>query len=255
MIQHKVSLPAGARIVFIGDTHIGHPGFRPDILDDIVYEIESDPKCYFIGLGDYIEGRPPAHPFYDVRSPLDVGDQYNYFFDKIRPIADRCLGLHIGNHEFGTIQQTTINPVRNFCLDNDIKYLGDVGRTVIELPRGKSYTIVTAHGSGGGTMVGGNINKIVNWSISTFTDVDAVVVGHFHKLAVSTELSGYVGKDGLQKWGETYVILNGACLEAYGNGSEGSYVERKLLRPSVLGYAELKTEEKGKGLTVTLHPY
>lgn len=144
MIQHKVTVPANARIVFLGDTHIGHPGFRDDILDDLIYEIEKDPNCYFIGLGDYIEGRPPAHKFYDPASPMNVGEQYEYFFSKIRPIIDRCLGLHIGNHEFGTIQQTTINPVKNFCADNDIPYLGDLARTLVEVKgKKKHYTIVT----------------------------------------------------------------------------------------------------------------
>lgn len=104
-------------------------------------------------------------------------------------------------------------------------------------------------------MVGGNLNKIINWGMSTFTDVDAIVVGHFHKLAVSTELSGHVDEHGLQRWGETYIILNGAMLEGYKDGSEGSYVERSLMRPNVLGYAELKLKERGKGLTVELHPY
>ena len=255
MIQHTVSLPAKARIVFLGDSHIGHPGFREDILEDLISEIKSDPNCYFIGLGDYIEGRPPGHKFYDPSSPMNVGEQYKYFFDKIRPIKNKCLGLHIGNHEFGTIQQTTINPVRDFCVDNNIVYLGDIGRTIVKLANSnKTFTIVTAHGAGGGMTVGANLNKIINWGMSTFTDVDAIVVGHYHKLATSVELSGYINKEGLQRWGETYVILNGAMLEAYHDGSEGSYVEKNLMRPSVLGYAELKLNPKGK-VNIELHPY
>lgn len=254
MIQHKVSVPENARVVFIGDSHIGHPGFRKDILEDIVDYVKSGKDCYWIGLGDYVEGRPPSHKFYDPSSPLNVGEQYEYFFNAVRPIADKCLGLHIGNHEFGTIRDTTINPVKSFCVENDIPYLGDIGRTVLHT-KNRDYTIVTAHGAGGGCAVGSNINKIINWSMSTFTDVDVVCVGHYHKLATSVELSGYIDKDGMQRWGETYVILNGAMLEAYKTGSDGSYVEKALLRPSVLGYAEIKISDKGKGLTVELHPY
>ena len=43
-------------------------------------------------------------------------------------------------------------------------------------------------------------------------------------------------------------------LEAYHDGSEGSYVEKNLMRPSVLGYAELKLNPKGK-VNIELHPY
>lgn len=253
MIQQEVSIPPRSRVVFISDVHCGHSGFRPDIFDDVVKYIKETPNTYWIGLGDYVEGREPGHKFYDAYAPMEVGQQYDYVLDRLRTIADKCLGMHIGNHEATLIQKTTINPIKTFCVENGIRYLGDVGRTVLRV-NGRRYTILTAHGAGAGSKVGGNMNRLVDWA-KTFTDVDVVCVGHYHKLAVSCELSGYIDRNGLQRWSECYVIISGSMLEAYHDGSDGSYVEKAMLPPSVLGYAEVRFTDKGKGLTVQLHPY
>lgn len=253
MIQRCVEVPQNSRIIFLGDSHIGHPGFREDIFEDILGEI-AKPNTYFISLGDLVEGRDPGHKFYDFNSPMDVGEQYAYVFEKLRPYVNKCLGMVIGNHEAYLVQKTTINPTAQFCADNGINYLGDVGRITVKVKGGKKFTLLCAHGAGNGTKIGSNLNKVADWA-KGFSQIDCAVVGHYHKLACYADMSGYIDEEGLQRWKEIYIITNGAVLEGYANESVGSYVESKMLPPTALGYVELKFSNKGKGMTVELHPY
>lgn len=238
MFQQHISLDkfkGDVRIVFIGDLHIGLKGFRADIFDKMLEELK-EPNTYWIGLGDMVESRTPKAKLYnDDDTEMNVQEQFDYFFDHIRPYMKQCLGIHIGNHEMAISQDTTMNPLRTFSADNKVPYLGGVALTVFER-NGKQYRLCTSHGHGGGEKVGGSINKIVDY-LSHF-DADAICVGHYHKLAEVISEKPILDEFGRYGWKPTRVILNGSCLESYGK-DHTSYSEAMLMPPTALGYAIL----------------
>lgn len=252
MIQKKITIDKNIRIVVVSDLHIGLKGFRPDIMEDIINEIKK-PNTYWIGLGDFIEAREPSHKFYDAKEvTMTVGEQYEYFFNAFRPYSKKCLGIHPGNHEESLIQRTTINPLLQFCNDNKITYLGSVARTVIS--NGKtSKSIVSAHGAGGGTHIGGPLNKIIAYA-KVFNG-DVVVMGHFHKLAHTCELHSSEDEEGRIHWSPMHIVLNGSTLESYVDGDYGGYAEKKMMHPNALGYVVLNINQKDMEITVDLKPY
>lgn len=252
MIQKNIKLNKNTRIVIVSDLHIGLNGFREDIFDDILNELKK-PNTLWIGLGDFIEAREPGHKFFDASEvTMTVGEQYEYFFNKIRPFVRTCIGMHPGNHEESLIQRTTINPILQFCNDNKITYLGSVARTIFEGENNKTISMVTAHGAGGGTQIGGPINKMVAYA-KVFNG-NIVVMGHFHKLAHVCELHNYEDAEGKIHWSPMHIVLNGSTLESYRDGDFGGYAEKKLMHPNALGYAIVNIS-KDLDISIDLKPY
>lgn len=251
MIQKSININKNTRLVIVSDLHIGLKGFREDIFKDILAELKK-PNTLWIGLGDFIEAREPGHKFFDSNEvTMSVGAQYEYFFRMIRPYVKTCIGLHPGNHEESLIQRTTINPILQFCNDNKITYLGSVARTTF-INGEKKKSLVTAHGAGGGTHIGGPLNKIVAYA-KVFNG-DIVCMGHFHKLAHTCELHSYEDEEGKLHWSPMHIVLNGSTLESYVDGDYGGYAEKKLMHPNALGYSIINIS-KDLEISVDLKPY
>lgn len=252
MFEKKVEVNKPMRIVVVSDWHIGHMGCREDIIKDILNDL-SKPDTYWIMIGDAVEGRQPAHKFYDANEQeMTVGQQYEKFFEYIRPYKDKCLGMVLGNHEYSLIQGTTVNPIQMFCNDNQITYAGTTLRLILENDSGKKISLMANHGAGGGSQAGGTLNKAIQYG-KTF-NADIVVLGHFHRLIHAEELKMVEDEEGRITWRPMTVVINGCTIEGYQMGSVGSYVERKCLAPVALGYAVINVDEK-LGKTVELKSY
>lgn len=234
MLQRNLIIDRNIRIVVVSDWHLGVKGCREDIIRDVCNELKN-PNTYWIGIGDYIDGREPSHKFYDAEQAImTVGEQYERFFEYVRPYTRKCLGMVLGNHEAGLIRRSTINPIRTFCADNQIPYADNT--MWFKLNNGfESISMVINHGAGGGTKVGSNLNKAVEYG-KTF-NADVVVLGHFHRLAYTEECKGAIDDEGRFRFKPMSVVLNGCTLEGYNDSSVGSYVEQKMLAPCALGYA------------------
>ena len=238
------------RIIPVSDMHIGLKETRTDIIDDILDELDK-PNTYWIGLGDYVEGRSCRHKFFNYEdNTMSVQEQYDTFFKMIKPFKDKCLGLHVGNHEFGLINETTIDPLKSYSLENGIPYLGGTAITVFK-KGDKTFKLCTLHGSGGGSKVGSNMNRLTDY-LKSFT-ADAIMCGHYHRLAVNVDVIPYTDAMLRQRWRNAYVILTGSCLNGYENGVT-SYAERNNYAPNALGYAVIMLDKDLKP-DVRLNPY
>lgn len=237
MLQKTIKVDQPMYLYLVSDWHIGVSGCREDIIEDISHDIRQ-PFSRWVGLGDYIDGREPSHKFYDAeQAELTVGQQYDRFFDYIRPSKTNCLGMVLGNHEQGLIKRSTINPIRTFCADNQITYADNTLMLRFEGVGGESMSMIVNHGAGGGAKVGGNLNKAVEYG-KTF-NADIVALGHYHRLAHTEECRAYVDEEGRTRFKPMTVLLNGCTLEGYGDDVRGSYVEQKMLSPCALGYIKL----------------
>ena len=238
-------------IIFLSDLHIGLNGFREDVFDELLKELD-DPNTYWIGGGDYVEGRNPKAKYFDYdENTMSVQEQYDHFFEKIAPYKDKCLGLHVGNHERALIKEATLDPLRSYCLQNGIPYLGN-GTALTTIKRGnKKYTICTLHGAGGGSKVGGNVNKVYDYLMNF--EADTVICGHYHRLSHTVGTKPYVDEFGKQRWKYTNIVLSGSMLEGYSEKGAG-YAEQMMLPPLCIGWARIKLDKDLKE-TITLRPY
>ena len=96
-------------IIPIGDIHLGNRGCDIERLKKLVMWIKNKDNCYWIGMGDYIEAIVYTDKRFDPESIDDtyltprladaVHQQKRDIINLLNPIADKCLGLHRGNHE------------------------------------------------------------------------------------------------------------------------------------------------------------
>lgn len=96
-------------LVPIGDIHLGHVACDERLLAATIKRIADDPRCYWVGLGDYCEYINKADKRYDpeqvapwVRSEPRgrmAQVQTERITELFKPIAHRCLGIVEGNHE------------------------------------------------------------------------------------------------------------------------------------------------------------
>lgn len=255
MMELKLKVSVPVRIVVVSDLHVGHKGFREDVFNSILKELE-DSNTYFVLAGDLVEGREPGHKFYNSdENMVDVGTQYQYVFSKLKPFASKCLGCVIGNHEFSLVSKTTINPTQMFCNDNKIAYGGNCmrlifekgeeskveseedeeneGEEVVDETNPEHISVILTHGAGGGK-VGSALNKAIDYGKSF--NADMVILGHFHRLAHAVEMKPSENEEGFIAWKPMDIVLNGCAIDGYAGGNS-SYAERMMLSPTTLGYA------------------
>jgi len=225
-------------IYMINDLHIGLKGFREkDFIKHVRDPILTGKNKYWLGLGDYIEGRSPHHKFYDSAArDIDINDQLRRMSELLKPIADKCLGMVIGNHELSIVRETTINPVMNFCYDNKIPYAGNIGLLDLTNGRGQMKSIAFAHGAGAGSTKGAPVTKA---SIFTqYWDCDLLFLGHHHSLSSAAVSKHRRAEDNSPSRKIGYVTICGSFLSAYPSNGE-SYEETLLLPPNEIGYAKV----------------
>jgi len=230
-------------IYFVNDLHIGLKGFREkDFIKNVRDPILKGKNKYWIGLGDYIEGRSPSHKFYDAAArDVDVNDQLKKMSDLLKPIAPKCLGMVIGNHERSVLRETTIDIVMNFCCNNNIPYAGNVGLLDISNGRGQVKSLLFAHGSGGGVTKGGPLNKAVNYT--QYWDADMYFQGHSHSLSSAVVDKHERDSNNAPTFRATHVTVCGSFLSGYPNGSN-SYEETMNLPPNGIGFVKVSFDSE-----------
>jgi|PlaIllAssembly_1097288.scaffolds.fasta_scaffold115525_2 hypothetical protein len=170
------------RIACLGDAHRGHPNHVEKQFNKAKKDIK-DEKMYVVLMGDMIECREPSHPFYVPGAPT-INDQMTWYCDLIDEFSDNdmLLGVLIGNHEHALIQKTSSNDIKRYCDRLKVPYMDYMGVMDVEY-EDYTYSIAFHHGAGGGTTVGGQMNKLMGF-VKNFSNYDAVIMAHTHQLAV-----------------------------------------------------------------------
>lgn len=232
MYKNDVNVPGLKKLVIVSDLHIGLENFRSDMW---AMQLKDMKDSYWIGLGDIVEGRPPSHPFFDaVNTQCYMQDQYNRFFKDVKPYSKKCLGLLLGNHEAGHVRQFTLNPIKTFCDDNKIPYLGDMALLTLK-NKGRKFKLLAMHGAGGGAQIGSALNKLGNFAKSF--NPDLAMCGHFHKPALAVDCKGCKPR---------YNIITGSLLDGYSDGPDGSYAEQKMMAPTLPSYTVIYFDDNLK---------
>lgn len=225
------------KIILGGDIHAG---LRNSLLSDAeeMFKRVNSVRTWYIGMGDYCEFREPGHQYYDTDNiEMTIEEQLSWLFGQLRPIKKKIVGLLVGNHERGLIRKYTLNPLRMWCEDNGVSYLGDMTHITLEFPCGQSHTLIVHHGYGGGQQKGGKVNRLSRFINQH--DVDMVAIGHVHALLdwIETELS--YNKDGEPKARNKHCMFTGSFLRTYAPNTDGSYGEMNMMEPLPMGYIEM----------------
>lgn len=246
IIRHKFKHEREQLIAHIGDCHAGLRGTDEERADEAFTYAATTKDCWLLGMGDYCEFREPGHPFYDSEEcTMTLDQQLDWTFDKFKRCRSKTIGILMGNHENKLSRKITMNPIRRWCQEAKVPYLGTMAKITYEFPSGKEYTMIVHHGYGGGRKKGGKINMISDF-ISKH-DVDSVVIGHVHQLHdwVETELV-YPVNDVVARY--KYCGLSGSFLRTYAKDTTG-YGEEKMMEPVPTGFLVTHIDPK-KGISM-----
>jgi hypothetical protein len=245
VIQYNITTDK-KEIVFIGDTHAGHPNFNPELLQTVV-DYTKKTRSLWIGMGDYCDSILPTDPRFDFDS-LDLKlknpqEQSDYIKQAFQPISKQCLGLLTGNHELTLKRRTTHNYAEDLAKELGTQHLTINAYIRLHFTKtNRDFDIYCHHGWTGGRTKTGAIKSVGDLA-NIYSHANLYVMGHVHQLGLADERASlYINsnldiKDNLQ-----YFAFSGSFLRGYVKDSV-SYVEEKGYRPNVLG-----------ALTVTITP-
>lgn len=261
-ITHKIKYDSRSttfRLWHLTDLHLGTVACDEALLQKHIQQIRDDPYAYWIGGGDYLDGITRAgDKRYSYASLAewcrneDVIDlQQERFFDLVRPIADKCLGLVKGNHEGEILKHQDRDVYRVIVRTlSDMKgvapqqlALGVQGFVNLTFRRhaktgasngsGWTMTVYLHHGAGGGALPGGHALALER--ILGRYHCHIALLGHRHtslvvpKAVIATRRNGEIYE--LQRYG----IFTASYMRSFTLDDNltpyDSYGEDKMLPP------------------------
>ena len=154
--------------------------------------IENTPNSYLILAGDLINNATKSsvsNSFDDIYRPAE---QKKMMAKILEPVRDRILVGTDGNHEDRSGKDADDDPMYDIFakLDIEERYRKDIAILKINFGdshrgsggavRNPTYVFAVTHGSGGGVLTGGGVNKAERFAYS-LEGVDVVVTAHTHK--------------------------------------------------------------------------
>lgn len=187
------------RLIPLSDIHLGNAATDERQLADTIADIQADPLCWWIGMGDYCEWINRADPRYDPDSLPEwlAGEtkdlaraQRERAIELLAPIGGKCLALLEGNHEQAILQHSERNVYQDVAEGIGAKdvclgvcgFLRLVFRRMAETGhKSDTWTCVVwmHHGFWGGRTAGVGPNNLER--LAGAYDADVILTGHDHK--------------------------------------------------------------------------
>jgi len=232
-------------VVPIGDVHLGNKGCEIQRLKEMVEWIRTKENCYWIGMGDYIDCINYTDKRFDPDTiqakyltelsncvPMQIGD----FMEIVRPIIDKCLGFHRGNHEEKIRLQYHYDVMYELWKEFGKPLLEDSNVMVLDFVMPNKHVdrvkIFSTHGCCGGRKGGNKINWLED--LIGYIEADIYLIAHSHIKESEIKTQLYVDRMGRVKQRKKVLGVTGSFLRGYMQGCS-SYIEKAMLPPTDLG--------------------
>jgi hypothetical protein len=230
VVGHTIAVPAPrseVEIHHLTDLHIDSRAHAADKLDERIRQIAANPLARWVGGGDYASLIMPTDPRYHAGTHEDSGGREGRMIEyaleratrRLRPIADKCIGFGVGNHEqtIGKKYHFGFGPElakRLGITDSFLGYRGWVALRFDYHGRGVALTIYQHHGWSGGRLKGRKAlqaeRDIGAWGC------DILLCGHDHQPwshVWKTQELVHSSRNGYAVRNRTRVALNGGAWE------------------------------------------
>jgi len=224
-------------ILPLGDLHYGSTLCDFDAFKRAVKVLDNE-NTYWCLMGDVIDSIVITDPRFDYRnSSLGdiILDHADTIVDCLLPYKDTCIGVLTGNHEDKLRQKCQIDISRYIAKQLGAAYMGMTALLYLSFKRSthyESYTMFLVHGGANVSTRQGRVRKLEE--LAQIADADIYLQAHFHDLISTKSVTFGVNKAGKLVTKEKTFVVTGGYLRAYENG-DSSYVERKLLKPLIIG--------------------
>ena len=223
-------------ILFLGDTHTGHPNYREDIVNSVLDEIETRQNPRIILQGDLTEMALTNSVGSTYEQIMTPQQQIEYWQEKLKPYADIIVGAVSGNHNQRAKKSAGIDPMKLIMQGAGI---GD---------KFYNYSFVSKwafnkgvlhghhwHGSTSARTNAGCVRKMKK--MKDVVDVDFYTMGHTHKLIHDDiDITSYPDSRNMKLKTKRYHFINTGSAVGYEDG----YAEMKGYKKVMLGYPIIK---------------
>lgn len=243
-------------VIPIGDIHMGNIGCDIAKLEKLVAWIKDKDNVYWIGMGDMLDCINYSDKRFD---PHTVAPEFRDRFDNLvpmqvhkvvkilKPIKDKCLGLHEGNHERKIRLTYHYDPIYEIWKAFDIPsipMLKDAAITRLRFiyqcksTKKPSYTydIFSVHGNVGGRKGGAKINRLEDMCASFVADI--YLMAHSHVKMTESKSMLYVDNGLKLRRAKKVLAVTGCFLNGYVHGA-GGYCEQWMLSPTMTGVVKI----------------
>jgi len=166
------------RIHGLTDVHLGANEHDDEKLKEAIKEIKKDKFARWFGNGDLLECIPPNYKIPQRGQSMSPDDQYEDFIKMFRPIADKCLFIRGGNHDYlRSVRVLDFDISRGIANALEVPYFELPGYTTIKTSS-RSWNLVSGHGTSGAK----NGDLELDRMAAVYSDGDIFFMGHNHQL-------------------------------------------------------------------------
>lgn len=169
--------------------HLGAAEHMESAWAEFRTKILQDPDAYITLGGDLIDNGTRNSVSDIFKATMPPSKQKKMMAEMLSPLRDRILCAVPGNHEARSGKDADDDPVYDIMCKLDLEDLyreniaflkiqcGDIHKDGAYNP---TYMIVVTHGSGGGMLTGGIVNRAERFGYA-IDGADVLIVGHSHK--------------------------------------------------------------------------
>lgn len=195
----------------------------------------SEPNSYVILGGDLMNNATRSSVSNVFEETMRPREQKKRLVETLKPITDKILCMVSGNHERRSGKDADDDPSYDIAckLDIEDKYRENIAFLRLQFGDIKgdgrfnpTYVLTVTHGSGGGILTGGAVNRGERFGY-VLDGCDAIIVGHTHKPFVTQPAKILIDARNNKVSVKPFKVISSTSWMTY-----GGYAAQKMLLPS-----------------------
>ena len=254
IIKH-IPHPRDVHIIPIADVHLGSAECMENAWSDFCTRVLKDPDAYITLGGDLIDNGTRSSVSDIFKATMPPSKQKKLMAEMLTPLRDRVLCAVPGNHERRSGRDADDDPVYDIMCKLDLEDLYRENIAFLKIQFGDreaagtknpTYTLVVAHGSGGGLLTGGAVNRAERFGYA-IDGADALILGHTHK-----PFATQPGKIKIDPHHNQVTVRPFKVITATSWLEWGGYAAAKLMLPSSHAPQVLTLSGSRKEMSITM---
>ncbi len=214
---------------------------------------------YLVLGGDLIDNGTRSGVTNVFRATMSPSAQKKEMANILSEVRDRCLCFVPGNHERRSGKDADDDPMYDIAAKLDLEHLYRENIAFVKIQMGKNrkevgsvgdkrptYMLTVVHGSGGGILTGGSVNRGERFGY-VIDGMDALIVGHTHKPFTTQPGKIYIDPRNNKVSVKPFKVISSTSWLEY-----GGYAAQKMLLPTTHCLNTLTLRGDHKEIVVTM---
>lgn len=255
LIQKYIPGHAETKIYPISDIHLGSAEHMETAWREFLTKILEDQNAYITLGGDLIDNGTRSSVSDIFKATMPPSKQKKLMAEMLEPLRNRILCAVPGNHEARSGKDADDDPVYDIMCKLDLEDLYRENIAFLKIQRGDihkdgeynpTYMLVVTHGSGGGLLTGGIVNRAERFGYA-IDGADVLILGHSHK-----PFTTQPGKIKIDPHNNKVTIKPFKVVSASSWLDYGGYAARKNLLPTTIAPQIIKLSGSKKDIKIEM---